>query len=177
MFYIIETKYVGPNQMSACYIDSHIFAVSTTPAVTNSSREIRTDGWCGTTNDWATYAHGEFLEQEAAEGWIKDSLADTGYREDDLEDVSQSFIEDQNIVARFRAGRHEPMSPESTSEWAYPALDEVTADTSDSDLDSMIENCIEDGHIHEGVELDADTLRKAFLERRQEERDKLDEDL
>jgi hypothetical protein len=30
------------------------------------SREIRTSGWLGTTNDWAKYAHGEFNTIEEA---------------------------------------------------------------------------------------------------------------
>jgi hypothetical protein len=63
-YYIVSENYVGPNVDQN--LNSHCVRITTTPPRTNMSREIRTSGWLGTTNDWAKYAHGEFNTIEEA---------------------------------------------------------------------------------------------------------------
>lgn len=76
MYYLIENKYVGPNQRQDQYIDLDTIEISTSPAITNSSHEERIEGWCGTTNDWAVYAHGEYGTIEEARAAITDKFGD-----------------------------------------------------------------------------------------------------
>lgn len=181
MFYVIETQYVGPNQLDAKHIDSHVFEVATISARTNSSHEVRTEGWCGTTNDWAVYAHGEFARQESAEDWIKTRLSGDGWREDDLDDLGitdpQSMEDEENgVVARFRPGRYIPMTADATGDWIADGLDDIEADTTDERIDEIIAECQEEVRTAVGCELDEDALREAIESRRQELRDERDEE-
>lgn len=173
MFYVIETVYVGPNETDERYIDTHSFEISTRPAVGNLDHEPRTSGWCGTTNDWSIDAHGEFATQEAAENWIKEYLADIGCREDDMEDDDDPF--DSDVVARYLPGRYAPLTPEHTQDWVNPALDEVTRDTTDDEISVMVAQLVED--CRDEMELDphVDTLREEIEDRRQEQRDELED--
>ncbi|MHA1795182.1 MAG: hypothetical protein ACTSUK_03660, partial [Promethearchaeota archaeon] len=70
--WIISTKNVGPNRMSAGDpngshpIFDEVIEIKDKPPVTNLSREIRTEGWLGQTGDYSAYAHGGFASIEAA---------------------------------------------------------------------------------------------------------------
>ena len=74
MYYVIETNYAGPNHDQ--HADADIIEISTAPAITNSSHEVRIEGWCGTTNDWAVYAHGEYASAEEARAAIAEKFGD-----------------------------------------------------------------------------------------------------
>jgi len=87
MYYPILSQYVGPNHR-----DSHggsteperigSVEIHTRPGRTNMSREERTDGWLGTTNDTAEHALGEFETIKearaaiAADGWTEQADID-----------------------------------------------------------------------------------------------------
>jgi hypothetical protein len=172
IYYIIETKYVGPNQLDHQHIDSHVFDVCTKPALTNSSREVRTDGWCGTNNDWATYAHGSFTSQEIAEDCIHGRLLVAGCRAVDIDDIERRDRED-GVVARYKPGRFEPMTSEATGDWIADGLHEIEADTSDKRLAEIVAECQETCRTDHGCKLDEDTLEEAIKERRQEMIDEL----
>src|SRR5256885_2081753 len=77
MYYVIESKYVGPNQDQSQYCDVDTIGIFTAPGKTNSSREVRLEGWLGTTNDWSEYAHGEYESVEAAEAAIREKWGHT----------------------------------------------------------------------------------------------------
>lgn len=96
MYYVIETQYVGPNQTQDHYVDVDRIEISTTPAITNCSHEVRTNGWCGTTNDWAVYAHGEYDTIEDARAAITDRFGEV----QDFGDSSES--DNENVVETYR---------------------------------------------------------------------------
>ena len=108
MYYVTEHCYEGPNPDEN--LDADYFAVSTIPALTNMSHEVRTEGWCGTTGDWAVYAHGEFKSEEEAVESIKAMFDGVREVEDD-----DRLVDD--CVAMFKPGQYEPISPETLMEW------------------------------------------------------------
>lgn len=179
MFYVIETQYVGPNSLDSQHIDSHVFEVATQPAMTNSSHDVCTEGWCGTTNDSSVYAHGEYHSQQAAEEWITQHLSESGYREDELDQPAEQHMDDaqDGIVARYRPVRYEPMTAEATKDWVFEALDEVAADTSDQAVADLVAMLQESSRTEINAELDEDTVREAINERQQELRDEQDAEL
>lgn len=96
MYYIIETIYVGPNQNQDEYVDADRIEISTSPATANMSHEKRTEGWCGTTNDWSVYAHGEYATIEEARAAITEKFgevreSDGDSFESDDEDVVETY--------------------------------------------------------------------------------------
>jgi len=76
MFYVTTTENVGPNQNDNNHGEP-IATISTEPSRTNSSGEIRVDGWLGQNNDWTSHAWGQFECIEAArelcklQGWTE----------------------------------------------------------------------------------------------------------
>lgn len=61
-YYVISNENVGPNAQPL----NERVCIYTRPGKTNSSHEERTEGWLGTTNDNAEYAHGEYNTIEEA---------------------------------------------------------------------------------------------------------------
>lgn len=167
MYYIIETNYVGPNQDQDQYADADKIQISTSPAITNSSHEPRTDGWCGTTNDWAVHAHGEYATLEAARAAVTDIFGE-------VREVDMSISVDEDVVAEYRKGRHEPLGREATGDWAYEGIrSDITADTDDVEIDTLaIDYQVEAND--QGFELDSD-LRDMMIEYRDELRAERDD--
>ena len=138
-YYIVETNYVGPNQDQEQYIDADTIEIRTSPARNNSTHEVCVDGWCGTTNDWAVYAHGEFLDYDAAEKAISETFGE--FRAADIYGDPYEPMDD-DVVEIFKPGRYEPMTSESTGLWAGELIDEViTADTTDERIDELVDEC------------------------------------
>lgn len=166
MYYVIETKYVGPNQLQDQYTDVDTIAISTTPAITNSSHEERTQGWCGTTNDWAVYAHGEYATLEEARAAIAQEFGDV--RSDETAD-------DENVVELYKPGKYAPMSREATEDWTFDGIQEsIDADTTDERIAELVAEFEEIAN-GEGYTLDSD-LDDLMKARRQELQDERDED-
>jgi hypothetical protein len=137
MFYVIENKYTGPNQDQDQYADVDTIVISTTPAVTNSSNEERTDGWCGTTNDWAVYAHGEYETIEAARAAIAEQFGDVRDRDANWDEFESM---DDDVVEVFKPGKYEPMCKEAVADWSYEtAKEEITAETTDEEIAGMVD--------------------------------------
>lgn len=131
-YYVIEEAYVGANQDQN--IDASVIKITTEPARTNSSKEICTDGWCGTTDDWSVTARGEYESEEKAKAFI-DQFYDKGTRDTDWDE------NDPSIVAVYKYGKYEPMSRESTGEFVYDSLHEsVTSKTTDEEVDSLVDD-------------------------------------
>lgn len=138
MFYVIETNYVGPNPDQ--HVDDDCIEISTQPARTNMSHEIKLEGWCGTTNDWATYAHGEYETEQDARNYIKETFGPV--REDDETDYYIGYDEDGEPimpVAVFRPGKYIPMDAEGTGNFTWEGVrTDITADTTDEQIEALI---------------------------------------
>ncbi len=176
MYYVIETNYAGPDPRSFEHIDAQKFEVCTKPARTNMSEEVRTEGWCGTSNDWAVYAHGEYETQEAAEDWIQTRLAAQGWRQDEDADVpteaEQWEDEEAGVVARYRPGRYAPMTEEQTHDFiADAASNVIDADTTDERIAEIVAEDEEAARTEWQCQLDCDAAQEYYEQRRQSLRD------
>lgn len=130
--YVIEERYTGPNQDQ--HIDADVIKITTEPARTNSSNEICLDGWCGTTNDWAVYARGEYDNKEAAESFIAETYKDARFLE-------ESDIVEGDTVAIYKPGKYEPLCKEATGNFIYDSLQEsVTVSTTDAEISALVDD-------------------------------------
>ena len=166
MYYIIETNYVGPNRAEGRYLDSDTIEIRYTPAITNSSREERTEGWCGTTNDWAVYAHGEHATIEEARAAIAQKFGEV--RDSDA-NGDRFESDDENVIETYKPGKYAPMSSEATAEWA---CSEIEADTTDDRIVELVAEYEAEAN-SSGYTLGSD-LEGFMLKRRQELRDELE---
>lgn len=171
MFYIIEYKYTGPNRDEN--IDADTIEIDTRPALTNSSKEVRTVGWCGTTGDWCVYAHGAFTTIEQAREAIKQEFGDTRTQNDG----GETFESDsQSAVEVHKKGKYSPMSASDTADWAYTSIqDVVTADTTDEEIQSLIAELAEEAQGF-GCQPHQDSLLNDMEVRRQELQDEAEEE-
>lgn len=171
MYYIIETKYVGPNQTQDQYVDGDKIEISTSPATTNSSHEERTEGWCGTTNDWAVYAHGEYATIEEARTAIADKF---GVVRDSDPNGDSFELDSENVVEVYKPG-YEPMSSQATADWAYERIQsEIEADTSDERIAELVAEYESEANSN-GHTL-CSNLEDFMKEHRQELRDELEDE-
>jgi len=146
-FYVIETEYVGPNQDQ--HIDDDVIRIQAEPERGNMSNEIVLDGWCGTTNDWAVYAHGSYDTEQEAEDFIRRDFGD-------VRDVTNDVISGPNVMAVFKQGIYTPMSRSESWDWIYNDIEnEITADTTDDDLKIFLSDC-ESSANSEGLTLNID---------------------
>ena len=118
-YYIITTEYAGPNPREN--LDADRIEIRTEPGITNTSHEIRTEGWLGQTGDWSQHAHGEYATIEDALAAV-DSLWPE-HREDDWYD------HDDTIVQTFRLGRYGLIGHDGLN-----SDDFVTAETADEQI-------------------------------------------
>jgi hypothetical protein len=123
-YYIIEINYIGPNPL--CDVDT--IGIYKTPAYGNMDKQPVIDGWAGTTNDWATYAHGEFATLEDARAKVEEIYPDR--REVELQD--------EDCVELWKPGKYAEMSKEGTSDWLASDL-RLTGDETDEQLQEIIE--------------------------------------
>lgn len=75
MYYLVSSEYVGANESDSSgniIGDSETITITTTSPITNMSGEVLTHGWLGTTNDWASYAKGEYDSLELALAELKE---------------------------------------------------------------------------------------------------------
>lgn len=140
MFYVVFHSYVGPNQDQN--IDGDLIVIQTTPGRTNRSREPRTDGWLGTTNDVAVYAHGEYPDLRAANEYIRAVWGDV--RDSDVNGESWAIDTDiHGIVETFKPGKYAPMSLEQWADSWQPS-EWVAHDTTDVEIRESAEQHIRD---------------------------------
>ena len=130
-FYVIETQYVGPNQDEAQYVDADRIEICTAPATGNMSRKECTDGWCGTSNGWAVYAHGVYDSIESARGVIADKFGEVRETDPHLERFCNPY--DANVIEVYKPGRYTPMGRDETAEWLQSGVeDDIDAATTDA---------------------------------------------
>lgn len=171
MYYIIETKYVGPNQTQDRYVDVDKIEISTSPAITNSSHEKRIEGWCGTTNDWTVFAHGEYATVEEARAAITEKFGEV--RDSDANGGSfESY--DEDVVETYKPGKYAPMSSQATADWAYEGIQEgIEAETTDERIAELVAEYEAEANSY-GYTLDSD-LEHFMQGRRQELRDEVED--
>ena len=166
MFYIVETSYEGPNKEQN--IDADKIEISTLPATTNMSHEVKTSGWCGTTNGWAVYAHGEYETIEEARNAIKSHFGPIRDYDGD------KCCLDDSVIEAYMIGEYIPMNEEDTRIWVSAGLHEdISAETTDDRIDELAieyENLAND----EGYTL-SPSLEDIIVEIRQELRDEENE--
>ena len=174
MYFIITTTYIGPNQTEDQYVDADKIEISTSPAITNSSHEERTEGWCGTTNDWSVHAYGEYATIEEARAAIIETFGDVR-DQDPCGDIFES--DDEDVVEVYKPGKYAPLSRQATADCSYEWIQaDITADTTDERISELFAEYEEEANSH-GQTLDSDVV-EFMVERRQELRDELeDEDL
>jgi len=130
MYFVVETNYVGPNKNQAQYIDGDTIEIRTSPAITNSGNEARTDGWCGTTNNWAVYAHGAYDTIERARLAILEKFGEVRVCDPNGK-IFQS--DDEDVAEVCKRGKYTPLGSQDTAEWAFEAIHaDIEADTTDS---------------------------------------------
>lgn len=180
MYYITSSEYVGPNQATA-YGQAYetTYYIQTVPGRTNMSNEPRTMGWLGTTSDWEEYAHGEFEALDEARAALSDLLPD-GYR--DCDDINRTVYNadtaefERVIVEAYYAGRLQPWSAEQSTNWAQGWLDDITADTTDDEINSMVDDAVAQADTDEGGKLDDEAVRGMLTNERDELKLERDDD-
>lgn len=165
MFYVIEDKYVGPNQDQ--HVDADTITISTTPAKTNMSHEVKLHGWCGTTNDWSVHAYGEYETLEAARYAVFENFGQVRLVDDE--------DKDDTVIELYKIGQYIPMSEEETGDWAYEVIrSEIHDDTTDERITELVKECEASANA-EGYTLDC-MLDEFMKQRRQELRDEVEEE-
>lgn len=164
-YYITSSEYVGPNLSDRC--NSHSYEIKTKAPRTNSSREIRTEGWLGTTNDVAEYAHGEFETLEEARAAVLEILG-TDYRETDLSEMPE--YERGGLIESYTVGAYLEVDAETSITWCYESIrSDVTADTTDAGIDALIDEYeVSANESDEPFTLDVCALQTEMRERRDE---------
>lgn len=172
MYYVIETNYVGPNRTQEEYVDVDTIDISTSPAMTNLSHVERNEGWCGTTNGWSVYAHGEYATIDAARAAIAEEFGDVRNTDPDGDSFES---DDEAVVETYKVGKYAPMGREATADWAYEGIQsDIEADTTDERIDELVAEYEAEANSI-GYALDSD-LKNFMQERRQELRDELEDE-
>jgi hypothetical protein len=167
MFYVIEFNYVGPNLDQYC--DADTIEIRKNPPITNSSKEICIEGWCGTTSDWSVYAHGEYPTIEEARKVIANEFGEV--RNFDIDDSSSEY-EDDDVIEIYKLGKYGSMSSQETAEWAYDWLqEEIKANTTDERILELVAEFEAEANRHGG------TLHSDLFEFMEQHREGLRADL
>lgn len=160
MFYVISRQYVGPNPSSDDFVDASTVEIWTVPATTNKSGEVRLFGWCGTTGDWSTNAHGGFATVALAEAAISEEFGEV--RSTDENGVPFA-VKDETMLAVFKKGKYKPLSDMETGDWLSGELHQdaipfiLTKDAQES-LAMAMEACAQS----EGLTLHSATVDAAI---------------
>ncbi len=134
MFYIIEEKYVGPNADQKP--DADTIWISTVPGIANGSGEPDIEGWLGTTNGWARYAHGEYPTLQAARDALETlfgEIRDCDPNGDPLES------DDETVVDLYKPGAYALMGYQEAADWISAGLyQSIHTDTTDEEIRALI---------------------------------------
>lgn len=101
-YYVVNRENVSPNALRSAE-EFWTVVIQTEPERTNSSHQIRIEGWCGTTNDMSVTAHGEFDSFEEAKTYVEENW--TGRWSDECDCCGFSVSENEKCpcgnVAEF----------------------------------------------------------------------------
>lgn len=160
-FYVLSSENVGPNADDNK--NSHTYWVSTEPGITNMSRQVKLEGWLGTTNDVTEYAHGEFNSLEEAKAWIEEELREEGFR------IAEEDEDNPDTLIAYIVGRYEEWTAEESRQWCYEGMKhQVTADTTDEQIDEMVKEWNTDCQREVDGTLDTRAVEKMCIEHRDE---------
>jgi len=170
MFYVVHSEYAGPNQNQEAYADLSTIEIRTEPARTNMSREIRLEGWCGTTNDFSVRAYGEYSTLEAAREAIAEKFG--AVRDRDPEGSKFEPESGDDAVAEiYKPGRYAPLVGEGLSNWICPGIEEdIGASTPRSRFSTLIDDYLDQVN-DEGYTFDRSRVEKMLEDRRDYLRD------
>jgi len=131
-YYIIEHKYVGPND-DEMYFDVDDIKICSKPAKANLSGEVRTEGWCGTTDDWSVHAHGEYDSLDDAREAIVEKFGV-------VRRVSfTDYYEGAGMIEAYKEGELAPCTRNITYELIYDTMeDDVDAHTTNNEIDALV---------------------------------------
>jgi hypothetical protein len=130
MYYLIETRYAGPNPDR--HLNCHVFDICVSPAIGNSSGEEVIEGWCGTTNGWSVYAHGQFEYREHAIKAVR-RIQGEEWAIHDQHGFDIHPMADHSVLT-FRASKYAKMNRDESAEWMYEGLREDLEDKSTSEI-------------------------------------------
>ena len=165
-YYIIETRFIDANSGDDKYVDEHYFDITIQAGRTNMSKEERVEGWLGTSNDWIRHAHGEYETVDAARTVLLTDLLDGDYR-DISDEIDSSDREECGIIERYKPGRYCPWGAEATQNWVYDGIQEaITAETTDEQIEVLVEQYMEEGRREVDAELDSDAIQRMMEARR-----------
>jgi|SRR5690625_509905 len=145
-YYIVAHNYVGPNQNDDQYFDIDDIKICTKPATTNMSGEIRTEGWCGTTDDWSVHAHGEYDSLDAARDAIVKMFGVVRRVDTDLTDIGTDwYYESVGMVEAYKEGEFAYCTVDKTHELIYESVvNDIDEHTSDDVIDVLVKEYTED---------------------------------
>jgi hypothetical protein len=159
-YYIIEINYVGINQDQ--HIDSDEIQIRTEPGRTNSSNEVSTEGWLGTTNDWAYYAHGEYETIDEAREAVAEKF-------DNVRDSDPDYADEEWVVEVYKPGKYAPMDAEATRNWVWEGVRcDITPDTTDEQIQALLDD-YESAANSDGYTLDTRTAEQMMYDYREEQ--------
>lgn len=130
MYYVYTRTYAGPNPQENLNVDT--VHISTVPVLTNSSKEVITVGWAGTTNDWNVTAYGEYASLAEAKAYVEREFET---REIPCEQEYQGIEGDAEVRL---LGKYELMSDDELGDWIGPALHEIKANTTDEEIERLV---------------------------------------
>jgi hypothetical protein len=154
MYYIISKNKIGQR-------NGESVAITTEPGKTNMSHEIRLDGWLGTTNDIAYYAHGEYETIEAAESALDELFPER--REAGVNDYP-----DPSTVQEWIVGEYEEWSADSSIEYCYDYRRDIDAETTDAEIEKWVDEADDYCREDNGGTLDVDAVVQWLIEYRNE---------
>lgn len=168
-YYITSSEYVGPN--TGARLNSKRYFITKIAPRTNMSHEIRTDGWLGTTNDIAEYAYGEFDTLEAATAAL-DEITGDDFREPegDIDPLGLDADGNEIEVLACRIARSlEQWGAQASKDWCHAAmLEDVTASTTDDEIDAMVAELDADLGREMNAALSTGAVEKMYQTRRDE---------
>lgn len=131
-YYLIRREYVGPNAADDRYIDATTIEIRTEPARFNGSGAVCVYGWGGTTNDWATYADGEYATLDEAKAAVATKFGLVRNRTPDGDTLES---DDEDVVEVCKPGLYAPATRDHTLEWCINS--QVAGNMTDAELDAM----------------------------------------
>jgi len=130
MYYLVTLRYVGPNPNEEIYIDFDQIQISTSPATKNGNKEICLEGWCGTTDDIAIYAHGQYATLDEARSVIIKNFGEVRCFENS---------DQQDVIEAYKFGRYRRMSSQETADWSYDSIQfDIKHDTTDARIQELV---------------------------------------
>jgi hypothetical protein len=138
-YYLIERE-----QVLAPY--RHTVSIQTVSACNNMSGAERLNGWCGTTNDIAVHAHGEYNTIDGARAAMYERFGSMHLINDDCSDP--------DVVEEYGIGKYPVMDEDATEDFCYDGMrDDIHGNTTDAEIADLVETYREAARQEVGCEL------------------------